>query len=105
VAVPIQQQYIRFFVLAGLATSVWQLIVLYTVLAVFTSGIQPIATMYALEYHEGQNWRREIVKYNSYWNVGTIFGLVVNSILLLVVPLNWLLYVSSIFCLVSTLIL
>ena len=93
------------FVLAGLAGSVWQLIVLYTVLAVFASGIQPIAAMYAVEYREGKNWQREIVKYNSYWNIGTIFGLVLSSLLALVVPLSVLLYFSSIFCLVSALIL
>ena len=32
------------FVLLGLAAPVWQLILLYTILAVFTAGIQPIAS-------------------------------------------------------------
>ena len=69
------------FVLLGTANAVWQLIVLFTVLAVSTAGIQPIAAMYAVEYREGKNWQREIVKYNSYWNVGVIVGLVVNSLI------------------------
>lgn len=93
------------FVLAGISSAVWQLIILYTILAVFASGIQPIATMYAVEYREGKHWQREIVKYNSYWNIGTIFGLVLSSLLALVLPLGWLLYFSSIFCLISALIL
>lgn len=93
------------FVLSGLASSVWQLIVLFTVLAVFTSGIQPIATMYAVEYHEGKNWQGEIVRYNTYWNIGTIIGLVVNSVLAFILPLKWLLFIASTFCLASGLIL
>ncbi len=66
------------FLLLGLAGTVWQLIVLYTVLAVFTAGIQPIAAMYAVEHQEGKNWQKEIVRYNSFWNTGVIVGLVVN---------------------------
>ncbi len=91
--------------LLGLAGSVWQLILLYTVLAVFTAGIQPIAAMYAVEYREGKNWQKEIVKYNSYWNAGIIVGLVVNSLVTLMVPLSWVLYLASGFCVVSALIL
>lgn len=93
------------FVLLGLAGSVWQLILLYTLLAVFTAGIQPIAAMYAVEYREGKNWQREIVKYNSYFNAGVIAGLVVNSLITLVIPLSWVLFIASSFCVVSALIL
>jgi MFS family permease len=93
------------FVLLGLAGSVWQLIVLYGVLAVATAGIQPIAAMYAVEYREGRNWQREIIKYNAYWNIGVIAGLVVNSLVALVVPLSWMLYLAAAFCGVSALIL
>lgn len=92
------------FVLLGLANAVWQLIALFTVLAVSTAGIQPIAAMYAVESKEGKNWQKEIVKYNSYWNTGVIAGLVANSLLALVMPLSWLLYIASGFCLVSALI-
>jgi predicted MFS family arabinose efflux permease len=92
------------FVLLGLANAVWQLIALFTVFAVSTAGIQPIAAMYAVESKEGKNWQKEIVKYNSYWNTGVIAGLVVNSLLALVMPLSWLLYIASGFCLVSALI-
>ena len=92
------------FVLLGLANAVWQLIALFTVFAVSTAGIQPIAAMYAVESNEGKNWQKEIVKYNSYWNTGVIAGLVVNSLLALVMPLSWLLYIASGFCVVSALI-
>lgn len=93
------------FVLLGVAGSVWQLIVLFAVLAVFTAGIQPIAAMYAVEYREGKDWQREIVRYNSYWNIGTIVGLIVNTLLALVIPLSWILYLAGVFCVVSSLIL
>ncbi len=92
------------FVLLGLANAVWQLIALFTVFAVSTAGIQPIAAMYAVESNEGKNWQKEIVKYNSYWNIGVIAGLVVNSLLALVMPLSWLLYIAAGFCVVSALI-
>ena len=90
----------------GLAGSVWQLIVLYTVLAIFqlrASNLSQRCT--PSNTNEGKNWQREIVKYNSYWNTGVIAGLVVNSLLALVMPLSWLLYIASGFCLVSALIL
>ncbi len=93
------------FALMGLAGAVWQLIAMYTILAVFSSGIQPIAAMYAVEYREGKNWQGEVIKYNYYWNSGVIVGLVVNTLLALVLPLPWILYLASVFCLVSTLIL
>ena len=93
------------FALLGFAGSVWQLAILYTVLAVFTSGIQPIAVMYAVEYREGKNWQGEIVKYNSYLNAGVILGLIINSLIALVIPLKWILYLSSVFCFISALIL
>ncbi len=93
------------FVLLGLAGAVWQLILLYTVLAVFTAGIQPIAAMYAVESREGKDWQKEIIKYNSYWNLGVIIGLVVNSLITLVIPLSWVLYLAAWFCVGSALIL
>ncbi len=93
------------FAFLGLAGAVWQLILLYTVLAVFSAGIQPIAAMYAVEYREGKDWQKEIVKYNGYWNAGVIAGLVVNSLLALVIPLSWILYLAGGFCVVSAVIL
>lgn len=93
------------FVLLGTANSVLSLTVLYTMLAVFTSGIQPIAVMYSVEYREGKNWQKEIVKYNSYLNTGTILGLILNSLLALLIPLNWILYLSAVFCLISAAVL
>ncbi len=93
------------FILLGLSDSVLTLTVLYTSLAAFTGGIQPIASMYAVEYREGKNWRQEVVKFNSYINVGVIVGLVVNTLLALVIPLSWILYLSAGLCLFSALVL
>lgn len=93
------------FVLLGLASEVWQVILLYTLSAAFIAGIQPIATMYAVEYRGGKGWQQEIVKYNSYYNVGVIAGLVVNSLIALVLPLSWVLYIATAFCIISALIL
>jgi DHA1 family multidrug resistance protein-like MFS transporter len=93
------------FILLGLATAVWQMIMLFTILALATAGIQPIAAMYAVEYREGKDWQKEIVKYNSYLNTGVIAGLVFSSLVALVVPLSWLLYLGSFFCVLSALVL
>lgn len=93
------------FILLGVATAVWQLILLFSILAFSTAGIQPIAAMYAVEYREGKDWQKEIVKYNSYLNLGVILGLVFSSFAALVVPLSWLLYLGSVFCVVSALLI
>jgi MFS family permease len=93
------------FVLLGLSGAVWQLIALYTALAFFASGVQPVAAMYAVEYREGKNWQKEIVKYNSFLNIGTIFGLVVNTLLAIFIPLSWILFIASGFCISAAIIL
>jgi MFS family permease len=93
------------YVLIGLSNSVLSLTVLYTVLAAFTGGIQPIASMYAVEYREGKNWQREVVRFNSYLNIGVILGLVINTLLALVIPLSWILYLAAALCLVSAVVL
>jgi MFS family permease len=93
------------FALLGVASAVWQLVLLYTVLGFFIAGIQPIAAMYAVEYRQGKHWQREIVKYNSFYNGGVIAGLVVNSLVTLVIPLSWVLYLAGGFCVASALIL
>jgi hypothetical protein len=38
--------------------------------------------MYAVEYREGKNWQREVVKYNSFLTIGVIVGLIVTRCLL-----------------------
>ncbi len=93
------------FILLGFSNSVLSLTVLYTTLAAFTGGIQPIASMYAIEYREGKNWRQEVVKFNSFLNVGIIVGLVLNTILALIIPLSWILYLSAGLCLISVVML
>jgi MFS family permease len=81
------------------------LILIFTILAFSTAGIGPIAAMYAVEYREGKDWQKEIVKYNSYLNVGVIAGLVFSSLVALVVPLSWLLYLGSVFCVLSAVLI
>jgi len=93
------------FFLLGLADSILTLTILYTALVVFTSGIQPIAVMYAVEYREGKNWQKEIIRYNSYLNIGVILGLIINSIIALIIPLTWILYLLSLFSFVSAVVL
>ena len=93
------------FILLGVATAVWQLILIFTILAFSTAGIGPIAAMYAVEYREGKDWQKEIMKYNSYLNIGVIAGLVFSSLVALVVPLSWLLYLGSVFCVVSAVLI
>jgi MFS family permease len=93
------------FFLLGLADSILTLTILYTALTVFTSGIQPIAVMYAVEYREGKNWQKEIIRYNSYLNIGVILGLIINSIIALIIPLTWILYLLSLFSFVSAVVL
>ncbi len=93
------------FLLLGLSNSVISLTILYTCLAIFSGGIQPIAAMYAVEYREGKNWQREVVRYNSFLTVGVLVGLVVNTLLALVIPLTWLMYLAAGLCAVSALML
>lgn len=93
------------FILLGMASAVWQLILIFTILAFSTAGIGPIAAMYAVEYREGKDWQKEIVRYNSYLNTGVIAGLVFSSLVALVVPLSWLLYLGSVFCVLSAVLI
>ena len=93
------------FVLLGLSNSVFTLTVLYTALAAFAGGIQPIAAMYAVEYREGKNWQREVVKFNSFLNIGVIVGLVVSTLLAIVIPLSWILYLFAGLCIFSAVVL
>jgi MFS family permease len=90
--------------LLGSSTSILLIIVFYSFLAFFTSGIQPISVMYAVEVHEGKNWQTEISKYNTYLNNGVIIGLIVNSLLSFIIPVSWLIYSMSFYCLLSGII-
>ncbi len=93
-----------FFVMS-IATIVPQLILLYTLLAVFTSGITPIATMYSVESCRAKNWQVEVARYNSLSSLGTILGLVVNTVVALFIKTSWLFYVSAAMCFLAALIL
>jgi len=61
--------------------------------------------MYAVEYREGKNWQREVVKFNSFLNIGVIVGLVVSTLLAIAIPLNWILYLFAGLCIFSAVVL
>jgi hypothetical protein len=48
---------------------------------------------------------KKIVEYNSYLNTGVILGLIINSIIALIIPLTWILYLLSLFSFVSAVVL
>jgi predicted MFS family arabinose efflux permease len=93
------------FIVMNIATVMLQLILLYTLLAVFTSGITPVATMYSVENCKAKNWQAEVARYNSLSILGAILGLSVNTIIALFLKTSWLFYVSAAMCFVAALIL
>jgi len=93
------------YVLLAFAGTIPTLIIVYALLAAFTGGIQPIASMYAVEHRGGKNWQREVVRFNSFLTIGVIAGLVVNTLLAFFVALSWILYLSAGLCLISALML
>jgi len=93
------------FIILGIVNSVSQLIVSYSMLALFTSGISPIAIMLAVERCKSKNWEGEVTRYNSISSVGNIFGLVMNTIVALFFKVSWLFYISSALCLIAMFIL
>ncbi|MGQ9552200.1 MAG: MFS transporter [Candidatus Bathycorpusculaceae bacterium] len=96
---------IPIFLILSLVNSVSQLILYYSLLAIFTSGISPIAIMFAVESCRSKNWEREVARYNSISSVGNIFGLITNSFVAIFLEVKWLFYISSIFCLIAALML
>ena len=93
------------FIILGVVNSVSQLILFYGMLAIFTSGISPIAIMLAVERGKSRNWEGEVARYNSISSVGNIFGLVMNTIVALFFKVSWLFYISSALCLIAMLML
>jgi len=93
------------FLAMSIATIVPQLILLYTLLAVFTSGITPIATMYTVENCRAKNWQAEVARYNSMSSLGTILGLSVNTVVALFLKTRWLFYISAATCFLAASIL
>jgi len=89
------------FLILSTANSIQQLILYYTLLAIFSSGVSPIAVMYAVEACRSRNWQREVARYNSISSIGTIFGFVINTFVALLLHVNWLFYISSILCFFS----
>jgi len=92
-------------IILSLVNSVPQLILFYSMLAIFTSGISPIGIMLAVERCKSKNWEGEVSRYNSISSVGNIFGLVMNTIVALFFKVSWLFYISSALCLIAMLML
>jgi MFS family permease len=93
------------FLVLSIANSVLELILFYSLLAIFTSGISPIMVMLAVENSKSKNWEEEIARYNSISSVGNIFGLILNTIAALFFELSWLFYFSCALCLIAILML
>ncbi|MEM2875769.1 MAG: MFS transporter [Candidatus Bathyarchaeia archaeon] len=93
-----------FFALS-LVKSVSLLILVYSILAIFTSGISPVALMLVVERCRGKNWEREVARYISVSNLGNICGLTANMVAVLFFDVNWLFCVSSMLCIVALFLL
>ncbi len=93
------------FVLLGFANSVTYIIILYALLAVFTSSIPPVAVMYAIERRVGRRWHYEVARFNSAVSLGIVLGLAVNTLIALFFQTAWLFYISAGLCLFSTVLL
>lgn len=89
------------FLVLSMANSVPELILFYSVLAIFTSGVSPIAVMLVVERCKSKNWEGEVARYNSISSVGNICGLFLNTIAALFFKVSWLFYISSALCLVA----
>jgi len=92
------------FLVLSTASSVPQLVFYYTLLSVLTSGISPIAVMYAVETCRGKNWQGEVARFNSISSLGNILGFAMNTFVALFFRINWLFYISSALCLIAALL-
>ena len=93
------------FLALSVANSISEVILFYSMLAIFTSGISPIAVMLVVEICKSKNWEGEIARYNSVSSVGNICGLGLNTIAALFFEVSWLFYISSALCLIALLML
>jgi MFS family permease len=87
--------------LFSIASSLPQVVLYYTLLSIFSSGVAPIAVMYTVETCIGKDWQKEIAMYNSISSLGTILGFAMNSLLALFLQLKWLFCISAALCLIS----
>ena len=93
------------FLAMSTVNSIPQLILLYTLLIGISSGVAPIAVMYAVECSKGKNWQGRVARYNSITSVGNILELVVYSFGARFYETRTLFYISSLMCLLAALIL
>lgn len=89
------------FFLLSTASPIPQVVLYYTLLSIFSSGVAPIAVMSTVETCIGKNWQKEVAMYNSISSLGTILGFAMNSLLALFLQLKWLFIVSAALCLIS----
>jgi MFS family permease len=93
------------FLVLSATNYVLQLIVIYALMAVFTSGIAPIATMYTVENCKAKDWQNSLARYNSMTSFGTIIGLVANTIVATFFQTHWLFYISAAMCFIAAFVL
>lgn len=89
------------FLVLSMTNYVLQLIIIYALMAVFTSGIAPIAVMYTVENCKAKDWQNSLARYNSVTSLGTIFGLVANTVVATFFQTHWLFYISSAMCFIA----
>lgn len=93
------------FLALGIANSFPQLILLYTILVSFTSGVAPIAVIYTVECCKGRNWQGGIARYNSITSVGNILGLLTYTVVAQFYETRWLFYISAATCFLAVILL
>jgi MFS family permease len=93
------------FLAMSTANSVPQLILLYTLLACFTSGIAPIAVMYTVESCKGKNWQGGVARYNSVMSIGNILGLVTYTVGARFYETRMLFLIPTVMCILAAVLL
>ena len=109
----IRKRYLLFFALAlspvflmlSMATSVQQVILIYTVGSILTAGVAPIAVMYTVECCRLEDWHVGVARYSSVASIGNILGLLTYTAAAPFVETRWLFYISSVTCFLAVLFL
>jgi MFS family permease len=84
------------FLLLGTATTVQQIIIIYTLASILTAGVAPIAVMYTVECCRLEDWQDGVARYSSIASIGTILGLLTYTASAPFLETRWLFYISSV---------
>jgi MFS family permease len=96
---------IPIFLTLSMASSVQQVIIIYTLASAITSGVAPISVMYTVECCKLQDWQDGVARYNSVTSIGTLLGLVTFTAAAPFYETRWLFYISSAMSLSAALLL